>query len=353
MEVRVLNTDAVIKKFERACKLANCDYTFNRTETVKECGFFGAIQVFNIYDVSEPKVDEARSDFRVIKRFDHVENIVKTVTGEDSESNNEYLAKCWCDDCQRNIRTRRFSYLLERIDGTKMQVGSACLQKYADKKLIDNFFDAVDSYRYEFDDEEYGSNISSPHWYNLDHALEIIIKAFRNFGSYSEFRGKYGLAQFEYDCRTYENSDKFVIEDMKKLKEYILKMDPENEWCRNIIQIVKNGYFSVTNFNFVRSMVTLLKKLDETDKYTVELDEGKQEITVTKIIKVVEYDHYTKIHVITDENAYVVMTARFDEELSKMLNEGITPRVALTIKGNSEFNGQMYNFGNRAKIVSE
>lgn len=260
MEVTVRDYSTINKKFKQACKRSNCTYSFLRTEIVKDPDNPVEVKAYNIYDVSEPYTDPDHEGFKVLKRFDHVENITKTVIGEDSESNNEYLAKCKCDDCGKDIKSRRFSYLLERlIDGTKMQVGSSCLKKYANKKAIDGFFDLPDTF--DFDDD--GERDHIPTSYDVDTALAVLVKEFRDYTWYSDFKYEFTADAFSFACARYEKDEEAEAR-AKKLKDYILNMDAENEWARNLVQIMRNGYFSKTNYGYVRSAVTLLKHIPTT-----------------------------------------------------------------------------------------
>lgn len=278
MEVTVRDYSTIIKKFERACKRSNCTYSLLRTEIVKDPDNPVEVRVYNIYDVSEPERDPDHEGFKVLKRFDHVEGITKTVIGEDTESNNEYLQKCKCDDCGKDIKSRRFSYLLERlIDGTKMQVGSSCLKKYANKKMVDSFFDLPSTF--DFDDNDDNERDYIPSSYDVDIALAVVIKEFRNYTYYNDFKYDFTINAFSVACARYEKDDKAEAL-AKKLKDYILNnMDVTNEWARNLVQIMRNGYFSKTNYGYVRSAVTLLRNRDFLETYCSTVD--KTQITTT------------------------------------------------------------------------
>mgnify|MGYP006916050235 CR=1 FL=1 len=280
MQVTVRDYSTIIKKFERACKRSNCTYSLLRTEIVKDPDNPGEVKVYNIYDVSEPERDPDHEGFKVLKRFDHVENITKTVVGEDTESNNEYLQKCKCDDCGKNIKSRRFSYLLERlIDGTKMQVGSSCLKKYANKKMVDSFFDLPSTFDSDFDDNNERDCIPSS--YDVDIALAVVIKEFRNYTYYNDFKYEFTVDAFSFACARYEKDDKAEAL-AKKLKDYILNMDATNEWARNLAQIMRNGYFSKTNYGYVRSAVTLLRNRDFLETYCSTASEEEETVPVKK-----------------------------------------------------------------------
>ena len=92
------------------------------------------------------------------------------------------------------------------------------------------------------------------------------------------------------------------------------------------------------------------------------LDSGKTEVLVTKLIRLSTkeidvgsyYNVYThKAHILTENNNYVVLSLPDGwgaDELKERLDKGPV-RMKMTVKSSSEFNGIMYNFANRGKII--
>ena len=100
----------------------------------------------------------------------------------------------------------------------------------------------------------------------------------------------------------------------------------------------------------------------EKEEYSKEpLEPGKTELVITKFIKCVSKEisigwtttTTLKVHLLTENNNYVVLSVpdyNRVEEIENLLKEH-SIKIKMTIKDSSEFNGIMYNFANRGKIV--
>lgn len=340
MLVRVTRDDVAISKFRKYLEKGHCTAEFVRTveEKIDEYSY----NVFDFYNVTPPKLDDEHSNYKVLKRFDHTERIVKTVLNEDTENNNQYLEKCKCDDCNKNIRSRRFSYLLENLEThKKIQVGSACLKKYIpiqEKAVFDSYW-KIDEMN------EFSCGCLTSYMKYTD-CLPICVDLFLNdyHGDYDAY--KYGVSMSDLSYSRWMDSvsgERYAKanEIAEKLVKYINECEENNEYIRNVKAILKNGYFSKTNFNLFRSIVSMIKYLDR-KTYEKSLESGKHDVKVKKFIKSVEdYNcrgFYWKNHFITDNDEYVVMTS-FDDII---VSEGRNFKI--DVKKSSEFNGTVYNF---------
>ena len=154
---------------------------------------------------------------------------------------------------------------------------------------------------------------------------------------------------------------------------YINSCSYYNDYIRNLKYIAEKGSFFLRNWRLWCSSVCLLEsakkysaKLEEKEKekeeYSKEpLEPGKTELVITKFIKCVSKEvdigwktTYTlKVHLLTENNNYVVLSVpdyNRAEEIENLLKEH-SIKIKMTIKDSSEFNGIMYNFANRGKII--
>ena len=336
-EVKV-NRDAT-ENFLKAVKKANLKFELVKTitERVREDSFSPAmVKIYDIYSVEDYHFDG--EPYKVLKRFDHIDGIVNTVLGEDSENNNEYLAKCKCDDCQKNITTRRFSYLLENLNNhSKIQVGKSCMKKYFPahiKKFYDTALDGV-----AFDHE--------PTYYDTDTMLFICSSRFIDCDyDYNKYKYNFEMKSAKNDSDGFESK---VSEFMEKVKNYFKNTRDNSEWVRNIKTMLNNGYFSQHHLNLFKSIVCAYKNFDKVE-YTKELDKGIYTVTIKKMIKNVEadgmYGTYYKTHFITLNDEYIVVNTNNTDFYTSKEGSEVTIDVSFT----SMFNGITYNF---AKLTNK
>lgn len=349
MEITV-NRDRT-NDFLKLVKRANLNYelknTFTAKDTVYDRFFLDYTTIVKIFDVYEVEDYHFEGDpYKVLKRFDHVEKIVNTLKGEDTESNNEYLAKCKCDDCQRNIKTRRFSYLLENLNNhSKIQVGKSCMKKYFPLKIY-NFYDTMIANNGYFDiDEEDMETDENLKYYELDYLLNLCVSRF------IESKYDYDVYKYNFAMHPSENmdNDEFVkktVELSDKIKNYVLNASGSNEWIRNLKTMVSNGWVSAKHLNLFRSIVCVYKNILKGNTcYNKKLDVGTTNVKIKKMIKNVtcygEYGDYYKTHCVTDNDEYLVITT----PTTKFYDTKEGSEVKVKIKFVSEFNGTVYNFG--------
>lgn len=321
------------ENFLKAVKKANLEFNLidTITEKVRVDMFSPAmIKVYDIYEVEDYHFEG--DSYKVLKRFDHIDGIVNTIIGEDPENNNEYLAKCKCDDCQKNISTRRFSYLLENLNNhTKIQVGKSCMKKYF-PLTIKTFYDTVLDGK-AFDHE--------PTYYDTDTMLYICASRFIDCDyDYNKYKFSFEMKSAKNDT---EGFDEKVAEFIAKTKRYFENTNDSTEWVRNLKTMLKNGYFSQHHLNLFKSIVCAYKNFDKLE-YTKALDKGVYDVTIKKMIKNVEtdgmYGIYYKTHFITSNDEYIVVNTNNTEFYETKEGSEVTIEVSFT----SNFNGITYNF---------
>lgn len=338
MKVKV-NKNAT-DNFLKAVKKAKLGYTL--VDTVRERVYIdeytpSTVEVYDIYEVEDYHFDG--EPYKVLKRFDHIDGIVNTIIGEDSENNNEYLAKCKCDDCQRNISTRRFSYLLENLNNhTKIQVGKSCMKKYFPVH-IKTFYDTVlNGFSADHDTE----------YFDVDTTLFICVTRFIDCDyDYSDYKTNFELKTAK---RVFEDDEFRMKVDVftSKLKDYILNTCDTSEWVRNLRTILTNGYFSKHHLNLFKSIVCAYKNFDKVE-YVRELEKGEHTVKIKKMIKNVSacgyYGSYYKTHCVTVNDEYVVVNTNTDEFYHQFEGKD----VIINVKDTSKFNGIVYNFATLSK----
>lgn len=372
MEVRVKNEELFENRFLKAVKKAHLKYEFkefyNDTVTVKD--FFGEpVKInrhFKVYEVEELPP----SDWEVVKRFDHQNGVVWSF-GE--EGHNELLNDSKCECC--NTRHKRvFTYLLRNKKNplNLMQVGRSCLHKFIPNPPKFSYDDYLEFLEF-IDDEERGLRCSG--FSNSDElpAKDVLVQAVLGF----EFFGRdYEAFKMNYDYRkgvpyTKEAKEK-AEKDTEMLLDWVKNYNPRNgEYLANIYAIANNGFVVVRNIRLWQSAVCLLQRArdffrlreERAAEFSAEpLKTGKQTLEFKRFIKVssstYEVSYYTsvtstKLHLETSDNKYVVLTVSDYEKVQKIekaLDRG-NVKLQVTVKDSSEFNGVLYNFANRVKII--
>ena len=372
MEVRVQNEEVFEKQFLKAVKKAHLKYNFkefyNDTVTVK--GFCGEpVKInrhFKVYEVEELPP----SEWEIVKRFDHQNGVVWTF-GEDGH--NELINDCKCEAC--GVKHKRvFTYLLRNRKNPLefVQVGRSCLHKYIPNPLKCSYDDYLEFRDFVENDEEgiRGFGISSS---DELPAKEVLIEAVLGF----EYFGRdYEAFKTNYDYRkgvpcTEEEKEK-AEKDTEMLLDWVKNYNPRNsEYLANIYAIANNGFVVVRNIRLWQSAVCLLQRArdffrlreERAAEFSAEpLKTGKQTLEFKRLIKVSSstyaVSYYTsvtttKLHLETSDNKYVVLTVSDYEKaqkIEKALDRG-NVKLQVTVKDSSEFNGVLYNFANRVKIL--
>lgn len=372
MEVRVQNEETFEKRFLKAVKKAHLKYEFKEfyDDVITVKGFCGEpVKInrhFRVYEVE----DLPASDWEIVKRFDHQQGVVWSF-GE--EGHNEFINDCKCEAC--GVKHKRvFTYLLRNRKNPLefVQVGRSCLHKYIPNPPKYSYDDYLEFMEF-IDDEERGLRCSGLSGSDELPAKEVLVEAvagFEFFGrDYDEFKANYDYRKgVPYSKEVREKAEK----ETEMLLDWIKNYNPRNgEYLANIYAIANNGFVVVRNIRLWQSAVCLLQRArdffrlreERAAAYSKEpLKAGKQVLDIKRLIKVssssYEVSYYTtvtttKLHLETADNKYVVLTVSDYEKaqkIEKALDRG-SVKLQVTVKEASEFNGVLYNFANRVKIL--
>lgn len=386
MIVRIQNEETFFKKFSKDIKKLNSrldnpvipDDLGVQTETflVKGPeGFPVAItREYRVFEVTLPEFE-----WKILKKFDHPDKITIEYNRDDPESidhsHDDLVNKCKCDICKRN-QNRKYTFLLKNTKTNEyIQTGSECLTKLIPEvscyyeEMLRLFDDMSDGFQWgTFTDSDCFSAKDA-----LTNAL-LVFKFFNN--CYETYKKNMSKSLSLGIVRIDNHSDEDYGEASKNAEmiiAYINSCSYYNDYIRNLKYIAEKGSFFLRNWWLWCSSVCLLEsakkysaKLEEKEKekeeYSKEpLEPGKIELVISKFIKEVvkEVDigwktTYTrKVHLLTEDNNYVVLSVpgyERAEEIENLLKEH-SIKIKMTIKDSSEFNGIMYNFANRGKII--
>lgn len=388
MIVRIQNEEKFFKKFLRDIKKLNSrldnpvipDDLGVQTETFLVKGPEGFPVAFTreyrVFEVTLPEFE-----WKILKKFDHSDKITIEYNRDDPESidhsHDDLINECKCDICKRN-HNRKYTFLLKNTKTNEyIQTGSECLTKLIPEvacyyeEMLRLFDDMSDGFQWgTFTDSDCFSAKDA-----LTNAL-LVFKFFNNcYETYKKNMSK-SLALGIVRIDNHSNGDEDYEEASKNAEmiiAYINSCSYYNDYIRNLKYIAEKGSFFLRNWWLWCSSVCLLEsakkysaKLEEKEKekeaFSKEsLEPGKTELVITKFIKEVvkEVDigwrtTYTrKVHLLTENNNYVVLSVpdyNRAEEIENLLKEH-SIKIKMTIKDSSEFNGIMYNFANRGKII--
>ena len=386
MIVRIQNEEKFFKKFLRDIKKLNSrldnpvipDDLGVQTETFLVKGPEGfPVAITREYRVFEVTLPE--SEWKILKKFDHSDKITIEYNRDDPESidhsHDDLINECKCDICKRN-HNRKYTFLLKNTKTNEyIQTGSECLTKLIPEvacyyeEMLRLFDDMSDGFQWKmFTDSD---------CFGAKDALTNALLVFKFFNScYETYKKNMSKSLALGILRIDNHSDEDYKEASKNAEmiiAYINSCSYYNDYIRNLKYIAEKGSFFLRNWWLWCSSVCLLEsakkysaKLEEKEKekeeYSKEpLEPGKIELVISKFIKEVvrEVDigwktTYTrKVHLLTENNNYVVLSVpdyNRAEEIENLLKEH-SIKIKMTIKDSSEFNGIMYNFANRGKII--
>ena len=386
MIVRIQNDEMFLKKFFKDIKKLNSrlenpvvpdDLGLEETSFLVKGPEGFPVSITREYRVFEVTLPE--SDWKILKKFDHSDKITIEYNRDDPESidhsHDDLINECKCDICKRN-HNRKYTFLLKNTKTNEyIQTGSECLTKLIPEvscyyeEMLRLFDDMSDGFQWgTFTDSDCFSAKDA-----LTNAL-LVFKFFNN--SYETYKANItkdlalGIIRIDnHKDEDYEEASK----NAEMIIAYINSCSYYNDYIRNLKYIAEKGSFFLKNWRLWCSSVCLLEsakkysaKLEEKEKekeeYSKEpLEPGKTELVITKFIKEVvkEIDigwrtTYTrKVHLLTEDNNYVVLSVpdhNRAEEIENLLKEH-SIKIKMTIKDSSEFNGILYNFANRGKII--
>ena len=354
MQVIVQNTEHFVKAFEKKVKKLKLEYTLKDTFKAKKefeaCEFFVEYKVYEVQDL--PK-----SEWEVLKRFDHQDKVCYTFIGE-SDSN---IPECHCDVCNQN-RFRIFTYLVRNTKtNVIMQVGTNCLDK-----LIPNMPCSFDDY-FDFKaiPDEFEDKVLKPSQADFVPAKVVLGHAVALFkylnNDYQRFKEAFSL----FKAYPFLTSEMYSTGDeiAEKIIEYIKNYKGFNDYIQNLKGIAESGWCTIRNIRLWVSAVTLIKNLSEKIQYNNEpLAKGKNVVKVSKFIKEtvneIGYGYSgfvaTKLHLLTADNRYLVLSYSNDDLKDKILKgiESGNVELQITVKDSNLYNNVMYNYCNRGKVLN-
>ena len=383
MIVRIQNEEKFLKKFFKDIKKLNSrlenpvipdDLGLEETSFLVrgEEGFPVSItREYRVFEVTLPV-----SEWKILKKFDHSDKITIEYERENPDrSHDDLINECKCDVCKRN-HNRKYTFLLKNTKTNEyIQTGSECLTKlvpevsYYYEEMLRLFDDMSDGFQWKmFTDSDSFSAKDA-----LTNAL-LVFKSFNN--CYETYKANItkdlalGILRIDnHSDEDYEEASK----NAETIISYINETNSFSDYINNLKGIALKGTFSIKNWRLWCSSVCLLEsakkffariedKEKEKEEYSKEpLEPGKTELVITKFIKCVSKEisigwtttTTLKVHLLTENNNYVVLSVpdyNRVEEIENLLKEH-SIKIKMTIKDSSEFNGIMYNFANRGKIV--
>ena len=352
MQVIVQESEHYIKAFEKKVKKLKLAYSLKDTfKQKKEFEGFEYYVEYRLYEVQ----DLPKCNWEVLKRFDHQDKVCYTFIGE---SNSE-IPECHCDVCNQN-RFRVFTYLVKNTKtNVIMQVGTNCLDKLIPNMpcSFDDYFDfkAIPD---EFEDKAY-----KPTSADFVPAKDALIKAvalFKNLNNdYQRFKKTFDVFKCYPGIKDFSEADEIA----EKVIEYIKDFKGFNDYIQNLKGIAESGWCTIRNIRLWVSAVTLIKNLSEKIQYNNEpLAKGKNVVKVSKFIKETVneigygYSGYvaTKLHLLTTDNRYLVLSYSNDDLKEKILKgiESGNVELQITVKDSNLYNNVMYNYCNRGKVLN-
>lgn len=384
MIVRIQNDEKFVKKFFNDIKKLN-----SRLENpvipddlgLEETSFLvRGVEGFPVSITREYRVFEVIlpvSDWKILKKFDHSDKLIIEYERENPDNtHNDLVNECKCDICKRNHK-RKYTFLLKNSKTNEyMQTGSECLTKLVPEvshyyeEMLRLFDDMSDGFQWKmFTDSD---------CFSAKDALTNALLVFKHFdNSYETYKNNItkdlalGILRIDnHSDEEYEEASK----NADNIIQYIRETNSFSSYISNLKDIALKGTFSIRNWRLWCSSVCLLEsankffaKLEEKEKekeeYSKEpLELGKTELVITKFIKCVSKridigwttTTTLKVHLLTENNNYVVLSVpdyNRVEEIENLLKEH-SIKIKMTIKDSSEFNGIMYNFANRGKIIA-
>lgn len=314
------------------------------------------------------------SDWKILKKFDHSDKLIIEYERENPDNtHNDLVNECKCDICKRNHK-RKYTFLLKNTKTNEyIQTGSECLTKlvpevsYYYEEMLRLFDDMSDGFQWKmFTDSD---------CFSAKDALVNAMLVFKHFGnSYETYKNNItkdlalGIVRIDnHSDEDYEEASK----NADTIIQYIREAIYTSNYVSNLKDIALKGTFSIRNWKLWCSAVCLLetankfftnqKEREQTEYAKRPLRLGKTELVITKFIKCVSKEidigwtttTTLKVHLLTNNNNYVVLTVpsyNKVEEIENLLKEH-NIKIMMTIKYSSEFNGIMYNFANRGKII--
>lgn len=381
MIVRIQNDEKFLKKFFNDIKKLNSrlespvipdDLGLEETSFLVKGpeGFPVSItREYRVFEVTLPV-----SEWKILKKFDHSDKITIEYEREDPDhSHDDLINECKCDICKRN-HNRKYTFLLKNTKTNEyIQTGSECLTKLVPEvacyyeEMLKLFDDMSDGFQWKmFTDSD---------CFSAKDALVNAMLVFKHFGnSYETYKNNItkdlalGIVRIDnHSDEEYEEASK----NADTIIQYIREAIYTSNYVSNLKDIALKGTFSIRNWKLWCSAVCLLetankffanqKEREQTEYAKRPLRLGKTELVITKFIKCVSKEidigwtttTTLKVHLLTENNNYVVLTVpsyNKVEEIENLLKEH-SIKIKMTIKYSSEFNGIMYNFANRGKII--
>lgn len=381
MIVRIQNDEKFLKKFFNDIKKLNSrlenpvipdDLGLEETSFLVKGqeGFPVSItREYRVFEVTLPT-----SEWKILKKFDHSDKITIEYERENPDhSHDDLINECKCDVCKRNHK-RKYTFLLKNSKTNEyIQTGSECLTKLVPEvshyyeEMLRLFDDMSDGFQWKmFTDSDCFSAKDA-----LTNAL-LVFKFFNN--SYETYKNNItkdlALGIIRIDNHSDEDYDE-ASKNAETIIQYIREAIYTSNYVSNLKDIALKGTFSIRNWRLWCSSVCLLetankfftnqKEREKTEYAKRPLRLGKTELVITKFIKCVSKEidigwtttTTLKVHLLTENNNYVVLSVpdyNRVEEIENLLKEH-SIKIKMTIKDSSEFNGILYNFANRGKIV--
>lgn len=384
MIVRIQNEEMFLKKFFKDIKKLNSrlenpvipdDLGLEETSFLVKGpeGFPVSItREYRVFEVTLPEFE-----WKILKKFDHSDKITIEYNRDDPESidhsHDDLINECKCDICKRN-HNRKYTFLLKNTKTNEyIQTGSECLTKLIPEvscyyeEMLRLFDDMSDGFQWKmFTDSD---------CFSAKDALVNAMLVFKHFGnSYETYKNNItkdlalGIVRIDnHSDEEYEEASK----NADTIIQYIREAIYTSNYVSNLKDIALKGTFSIRNWKLWCSAVCLLetankfftnqKEREQTEYSKRPLSLGKTELVISKFIKEVvkevdigwktTYTH--KVHLLTENNNYVVLSVpgyNRAREIENLLKEH-SIKIMMTIKDSSEFNGIMYNFANRGKII--
>lgn len=351
-----------VMKTARKLEVTEPTYTIDKSEVDDDGYLIHHIHIVGKYPVYD--------GYRFLSKIDHVDRLIYSAPNVEG-SFRQYLSECKCDHCHTD-RDRNTTFIIEKDDGSVLQVGGSCLKYYINYKHLASlaaFFELMN----EFDDDEWGgSGSAATRYIDLKKFLKLATRTIRDngyFNSSCEFSTKEEIigmmnnpAMSIYVSEMIKDTTYDAYVD--SLLQYIANVDVDTDYVLNLKTIAEREFISERHYGFACSMIPFydryLQKKRESEKKALTSNHigeiGVRQTFTAVIDKILSFEGFygtTFYNIFTDENGNVIAwkgSTKLHTEDYVFPEEGTKVRFKATIKNHGEYNGVKQTEVSRATL---
>lgn len=243
--------------------------------------------------------------------IDHNEGLVATAPHVEADGFRAYVEEARCDHCHTN-RDRSRTYVLEHEDGSRVQVGSTCINDFLGHKVSLWVMEAAGTL--DDDLESWGSGEGN---LGLESYLTVVAGVIRSYGwvSRSKARESFDLTSTADDAMQYIATHRSDVREAivpgaatdkdtevaRAAIEWALSIEADNDYLYNLQTVAGNGYVTHRSMGIAASMVAAYRRTLEQEAERQAEQENSEPVPVTED-RIVVTGTITKLD--ARENAY-------------------------------------------------